>query len=490
MKLTYEDFERILNIGISLTTEKDRNHLLNSILENGMKITNCDASTLYLLENQTLVFKIMKTISQNISRGADGESIQGIPPVALTEQNVCAYSAIHREIVNIPDVYDDASFDFSGPKKYDAMTGYHTQSMLVIPLETNEGELLGVLQLLNAQNAQGEVIPFDVSYEIIIRSLGSLAAVTLMNLQYTEEIKRQLHSFVEAMATAIDERTPYNGSHTRKVAQYTLLLAEYSNRKYREGQCSRYFDEGTLEKLELAALLHDIGKMIVPLSIMNRATRLEEGLENIRQRYRLLKSYYKIDCLEGRHSEQEYLEKIGELEECFAFIEQINQAGFLNDENYQRVQQIAEQQYRTSEGEWIPYLTEQEREYLSIRKGTLTDEDRAKMEGHAAMTEKILSKVHFNRNYQQVPKWAASHHEFLDGSGYPKHLKGEELDIETQMITVADIYDALTARDRPYKEPLSKDVAFRILKDMSTEGKLNMQLVEWLERALEEEETR
>lgn len=490
MKLTYEDFERILNIGISLTTEKDRNHLLNLILENGMKITNCDASTLYLLENQTLVFKIMKTISQNISRGADGESIQGIPPVALTEQNVCAYSAIHREIVNIPDVYDDASFDFSGPKKYDAMTGYHTQSMLVIPLETNEGELLGVLQLLNAQNAQGEVIPFDVSYEIIIRSLGSLAAVTLMNLQYTEEIKRQLHSFVEAMATAIDERTPYNGSHTRKVAQYTLLLAEYSNRKYREGQCSRYFDEGTLEKLELAALLHDIGKMIVPLSIMNRATRLEEGLEVIRQRYRLLKSYYKIDCLEGRSSEQEYLEKIGELEEYFAFIEQINQAGFLNDENYQRVQQIAEQQYRTSEGEWIPYLTEQEREYLSIRKGTLTDEDRAKMEGHAAMTEKILSKVHFNRNYQQVPKWAASHHEFLNGSGYPKHLKGEELDIETQMITVADIYDALTARDRPYKEPLSKDVAFRILKDMSTEGKLNMQLVEWLERALEEEETR
>lgn len=488
MKLTYEDFECILKIGISLTTEKDRNHLLNSILENGMKITNCDASTLYLLEGQTLVFKIMKTLSQNISRGADGEPIDDIPPVALTEQNVCAYSAIHREIVNISDVYDNASFDFSGPKKYDAMTGYHTQSMLVIPLETNEGELLGVLQLLNAQNEQGEIIPFDVSYEIIIRSLGSLAAIALTNLQYTEEIKRQLHSFVEAMATAIDERTPYNGTHTRKVAKYTLLLAEYSNRKYQEGQYDRYFDEERLEKIELAALLHDIGKMIVPLSVMNRATRLEEGLETIRQRYQLLKAYYKIDFLEGRISSAELHKKTEELEEYLAFMERINRVGFLDDENYERVQRIAKQSYHTQEGGVIPYLSEQERKYLSIRKGTLTDEDRAKMESHAAMTEKILSKVHFNRNYKEVPKWAASHHEFLDGSGYPKHLTKEELDIETQMITIADIYDALTARDRPYKEPLPQNVAFRILKDMSKEGKINMQLVEWLEKALEEEE--
>ncbi len=208
MRLEYKDFERILNIGIDLCTQKDPNRLLESILENGMKITHCDASTLYLYENNQLVFKIMKTLSMGISRGADGESIEDIPPVPMKEGNVCAYTAIHREIVNIPDVYDSDRFDFSGPKKYDALTGYHTRSQLVIPIENNENELLGVLQLINAMDENGNVIPFDRQYDLIIRSLASMAAIELTNLSYVEELKIQLRSFVEAFEKAIDERTP------------------------------------------------------------------------------------------------------------------------------------------------------------------------------------------------------------------------------------------------------------------------------------------
>lgn len=488
MKLEYKDFERILKIGIRMSTEKNRNRLLASILENGMEITHCDASTLYLYENDQLTFKIMKTLSMGISRGVDGKPITDMPPVAMTEANVCAYTAIHREIVNIPDVYNTDRFDFAGPKKYDALTGYHTQSLLVIPLENNEGELLGVLQLINATDEQGNVIPFDKQYEIIIRSLGSMAAIELTNLSYMEELKAQLHSFVEAFATAVDERTPYNGTHTRKVAEYAGLLAEYIAKKHAAGECEEDFDEERKEKLFLAAQLHDIGKMIIPLQVMNRATRLDTDMERVESRFTLLASYYEIDRLSGRITEEEYSAKTAELAAELQFIHEIDKLGFLDDEKLQHVKELAEKRYTKADGTVIPYLTDQETAYLSIRKGTLTAGDRKVMESHVVMTGKILEKVRFQNRYEMVPKWAASHHEYLDGTGYPNHLAGDEIGIETRMLTIADIYDAMTSVDRPYKKPLPREKTFAILRSMAEEGKLELRLVNWLEEALTEEE--
>lgn len=488
MKLEYQDFERILNIGIGLSTEKNPNKLLEAILEDGMQITHCDASTLYLLEDNRLVFKIMKTLSMGVSRGVDGEPIEDLPPVPMTEGNVCAYTAIHREIVNIPDVYDSDRFDFSGPKKYDALTGYRTKSQLVIPLENNENELLGVLQLINAMDEEGNVIPFDSQYDIIIRSLGSMAAIELTNLSYVEELKAQLRSFVQAFATAVDERTPYNGSHTRKVAQYAVLLADYMTKKHEAGECEEFFDAEHREKLLLAALLHDIGKMIIPLSVMNRATRLDSDIEQVDRRFELLASYFEVDMLRGRITEAEYLEKTADLTAELEFIHKIDTMGFLDDENYAHVQRLAKKQHVKEDGTITPYLSEKETDYLSIRKGTLTEEDRRQMESHAAMTGKILAKVRFNKNYEMVPRWAASHHEYLDGTGYPEHLSGNAIDIETRILTVADIYDALTASDRPYKKPMPREKAFAILQSMAEEGKIELRLVEWLKEAISEEE--
>lgn len=486
MKLEYSDFERILNIGIGLATEKDRNKLLASILEKGMKITHCDASVLYLLEEDKLVFKIMKTLSMGAGRDVDKEVIEDMTPVPLTEKNVCAYTAIHKEIVNIPDVYDSDRFDFSGPIKYDALTGYHTRSLLVIPIENNENELLGVLQLINAMDENGTVIPFDKQYHIIIRSLGSMAAIELTNLSYVEELKVQLRSFVEAFATAVDERTPYNGNHTRKVAEYSGILAEYITKMHKEGKCEEYFDEERKEKLILAALLHDIGKMIIPLKVMNRATRLDKEVERVERRFELIASYFEVDMLRGRITQAEYQKKIKDLKEELEFIHKINSMGFLDDENYGHVQRLAEKKHRKEDGTETPYLTKQEIEYLSIRKGTLTEEDRKQMESHVVMTKKILDKVRFNKNYTMVPKWAAGHHEFLNGTGYPNQLREEEIDLETRILTIADIYDALTATDRPYKKPMPKEEAMGILRNMAEEGKLEMRLVNWLEEALKQ----
>ncbi len=432
----------------------------------------------------------MKTLSQHISRGEDGELIDDMPPVPMTERNVCSYAALHREIINIPDVYNDTRFDFSGPKKYDSLTGYHTQSLLVIPIENNEDELIGVLQLLNAMDEGGNVIPFDSEYEIIIRSLGAQAAIEMTNLKYVQEVKRQLRSFVEAMSTAIDERTPYNGSHTRKVAEYAGMIADYINKQHQAGACDDYFDENRKDKLELAALLHDIGKMVVPLSIMNRATRLDRDLGTVETRFRLLEAYYVIDKMKGRIDEAEYQKRIAYLRESMDFIHRIDGKGVLDDADYDRVQELAGHSYVNDAGEPLPYLTKREKDRLSIRKGTLTEDDRRQMEYHVVMTEKILGKVRFNKNYEDIPKWAASHHELLDGSGYPRHLKGADLALETRMITVADVYDALTARDRPYKKPVSQEKALGILKDMADEGKLDCRLVEYLAAAVREKEVK
>ena len=484
MALTIQDFKDILNVGIQLTVEKDDNKLLNTIVEKGMQITNCDASTLYLYEDDVLKFRIMRTLSQNVCRGVDGEPITDIPPVPFKEENVCAYTAIHRKVVNIEDVYDSDEFDFSGPKRYDAMTGFRTQSMLVIPIEDNTGELIGVLQMMNAQDAEGKVIPFDPQYEIVIRSLGSLAAIELTNIQYVQEIKEQLHSFVEAMATAIDERTPYNGSHTRKVAEYATLLAKKINEKYAAGEIDEFFDDDRMECLQLAALLHDIGKMIVPRSVMNRATRMDKDMASLEDRLALLQCYYEIDYLKGKITEEQYKEKETLLNDIVEFVHRIDNVGFLQQEDYDRVQEIATLYYEKSDGERLPYLTERERVCLSVRKGTLTDDDRKIMEGHVSMTAKILSKVHFNKNYTNVPRWAAEHHEYLDGSGYPNHISGDQLDTETRILAIADIYDALTATDRPYKPPMPKAKACAILHSMANEGKLEEQFVGWLEEAV------
>lgn len=488
MALTVQDFKDILNVGIQLTVEKDGNKLLNTIVDKGMQITNCDASTLYLYEDNVLKFRIMRTISQNVCRGVDGEPITDIPPVPFKEENVCAYTAIHRKVVNIEDVYHSEEFDFSGPKRYDAMTGFRTQSMLVIPVENNTGDLIGVLQMMNAQDENGNVIPFDPQYEIIIRSLGSLAAIELSNIQYVEEIKEQLHSFVEAMATAIDERTPYNGSHTRKVAEYATILAKKINEKYEVGECEEAFDDERLEKLQLAALLHDIGKMIVPRSVMNRATRMDRDMAALEDRLALLTCYYEIDALKGKITTEEYEEKEALLKDILEFVHRIDNVGFLQQEDFDRVQEIAKMYYEKEDGEKVYYITERERVCLSVRKGTLTDEDRTIMESHVTMTAKILSKVHFNKNYIDVPRWAAEHHEYLNGSGYPNHINGEQLDTETRILAIADIYDALTASDRPYKPPMPKAKACAILHSMVKEGKLEGRFVDWLEEAVMAEE--
>lgn len=474
----------VLDIGIQLSKEKDRRHLLDMILNKSMEFTNCDAGTLYLYENDALTFKIMKTNSLHISKGEKGEVID-LPPVPLREENVCAYSAIHQEVLNIEDVWTSDKFDFSGPKTYDKMTGYRTKSMLVVPMSNHMGKLIGVLQLINAQDKKGEVISFEKELEPIILSLASQVAIVLVNLLYVEEIKLQMWSFTEALAETVDARTPYNGNHIRKVAQYAELIADYINLLYEQGKEEEYFDQQRKEQLVMGALLHDIGKMIIPLEVMNKATRLDGKEELLQKRLELIEAYYEIDGLKGIISNQQVEEKKKELQEVREVIALVNGAGFVTGELQKRLEKVLSLIYEGKDKK-IPYFTEEEKECLLVQKGTLTKEEREIMESHVVMTERILSKVHFNSYYTNSSKWAVTHHELLDGTGYPRKLRGEELELETRIMAVADICDALLASDRPYKKPLPKEKAFSIMESMAKEGKLDEKLVGYMKVCLEE----
>ena len=475
--------DAVLNTGIALSTEKDKNKLFAMIIDKGMELTNCDAGTLYIVEGDTLRFKIMKTLSQGIDKGYDGATID-IPPAPMREENICAYSAIHKEPLNIEDVYTSDRFDFSGPKKYDKMTGYRTQSMMSIPLINGDDETVGVLQLINAMDEKGSVIPFDMSLQVIVFALAAQTAIAVSNMRYQEELREQMWSFTEAMAAAIDERTPYNASHTRKVAEYCGKIVDYINELHDKGEEEEYFSENRKEQLVMGAYLHDIGKLVTPLEVMNKSARLEGKEKEIEDRLNIYALKARVANLEGKIGDDDYNTIAGQVAEAIEVMNTVNGIGFVNDELKSRLDAVIDLSY-DDEGEKLAFFTEEEKDCLRIVKGTLTAEERQIMENHVVVTSRILSKVHFIKYFANSPKWAAQHHECLNGKGYPNHLTAEDLETDARIIAVADICDALLATDRPYKKPIPKEKAFDILREMAKFGNIDVKLVEYLYQCID-----
>ena len=483
MEYTEKEISKILSTGIALSKEKDRNILLDKILDESMDITSCDAGTLYIYKNNKLYFKVMKTISLGIDKGKRGEKID-LPPVELAPDNVCSYTAINKAPLNIINVYDGfeqdgIKFNFLGPRNYDKLTGYHTQSMLTIPLLDQYENTVGVLQLINALDKSGKIIGFDKKYESIIMSLACQAAIAVTNIVYMNEIKEQMWSFTEAMAETIDARTPYNANHVRNVALYAEKMADYINRLHKDGKEDESFSSNRKEQLVLGALMHDMGKAVIPTKVMNKATRLGDKLPGILQRLELISSKYRIMYLENKIPKELYEEKSSRISYISESVVELDKTGFLTDEKMAQALDIASEKF---DGENI--FSDDEIECMLIKKGTLTDGEREQMESHVEITERILKKVHFNSQYKNAMTWAIQHHECLDGSGYPRHLKAEDLALESRILAVCDICDALLATDRPYKKPMPKEKAFFIMHDMASSGKLDEKLVSYLEECI------
>ena len=489
--------KKMSDIGRALSGVQDLNTLLEMIVDQARNFTNADAGTLYIVENNTLRFQIVQNDSLKIRMGGkSGESIP-FPPVELKESNVSAFVALKGVSVNIPDVYDTDLFDFTGPKKFDQSTGYRSKSMLVVPLRNHENDVIGVLQLLNATNPiSNEVIAFSQDYENLSESLASQAAVSITNAKLIANMTELFEAFVKVMATAIDEKSPVTGGHIRRVAELTLTMAEVIHDLDEGHFKDKTFSPDQMYELRIAAYMHDIGKVTSPVEIVEKAKKLQTIFDRIQyvrlrmayisQKIKLEGQEAKIKILQNGSSpeklnsiEKETLEKLMEIEEIQRFINKCNEPGeFLDDEILVRLKEVSEKTYIDDAGEQQPFLTADELVNLSIRRGSITEKERQKMQGHAAVTLKMLKQIPFTKKLKNIPDFAGAHHEFLNGKGYPLGLKGDEISFEGRLMAVTDIAEALTASDRPYKKAMPLETVYRILRSMVEGGELDPNLVE------------
>lgn len=495
--------QRLTEIGIALSAEKDIQKLLEMILEEAMSFTHADAGTLYTVDDaaKCLRFEIIRNLTLNTFLGGKKGREIDLPAVPLEVEgrpnlsNVSSFCALSKKIVNIPEVYQAEGFDFTGPKEYDARTGYRSRSMLVIPLENRETEVIGVLQLLNAKNPEtGEVIPFDAKYEQTVVALASQAAIALENARLIAELKKLLHAFIESIATAIDAKSPYTAGHISRVTELTMMIARKVN-EAREGTFAEVtFSEEELEELRIAAWMHDVGKISTPEYVVDKSRKLEtifDRSELVKTRFQLIRQVKEKEMLahklaalqsgagsseESGKWEQDLQRELALLQEEEDFIIRCNLGREeMRDQDIERMKQIAAKEYEI-DGQRYPYLSEDERRHLCIRRGTLTPEERKIIESHALLSIKILRQLPFPRQLSHVPDYAGGHHERLDGSGYPFGLKAEELPLQARIMALADVFEALTAKDRPYKAPMKLSRALEILKDMCERRHIDREL--------------
>ena len=476
--------EKILEMGIQLTSERNYDELLSRIIDCAMEITNCDGGTLYLYGQEKLNFCIMKTKSLGINQ--KWQEVKTFPPVPMNEKNVCACAALHRKLLNIADAYNCQEFDFSGPREYDKLTGYRSQSILVFPLVNHEDELVGVVQLINAMDTQGRVIPFRAEYEKVLQSLGSQAAVSVSNMRFMQEIEQLMISITQVFTDAIDTRIPYNFYHSRNVYLYVQLLVDYINEQYEKGLVEKYFEPSARSELLMAALMHDIGKLVIPNEVIDKTTRLGNKLPLVLEHFDHLSALYHIDYLEGRISRDEWIGIKNELLDARIRVEELNRKPRLSPEDLVYVEELSQKNYTNANGTQISYLSLYEAECLEIQTGNLTRAERDIIRSHVKYTEKYLKKMNFGKRYPHLIQWAGAHHEMLDGSGYPEGLKGDEITYESRILTIVDVFEALTSADRPYKKAMEESKALKILSEMAEEGKLDPGILELFKQALEQ----
>ncbi len=487
-----EDRLRRLNeIGAALSLERDLDTLLDRILLEARRFTNADAGTLYLLQGEELTFKIAQNDALQLFSGGPHRTVN-VPPVPLNEESASGFAALTGETLNIVDVYaEEAPQRFEGPRYYDAMTGYHSQSMLVVPMRDHEEQIIGVLQLINAKAAgSDEIIAFPSTDESLVQSLASQAAVSINNVRLIEDTQALFESFVQVMATAIDERSPYTGGHIRRVTEMTMFVARAVN-ECKEGPLKdRELSADELEELELAAWMHDIGKITTPEWVVDKPTKLTtifDRVDLLETRYAWFRAAVEADwqrqradaATEGNtlspQQQAAYDELQVEMETDLAFLKRANEPGeFMVDEDLAKLKLIRDKRYLST----LPApVTDEEMVNLLIRKGSLTDQERQKINDHAAMSIRMLEQIPFTRKLSRVPEIAGAHHEKLNGSGYPRGLEGEQISLQARILALVDIFESLSADDRPYRaRPMPRELVLKILAEEVDDGHLDRDL--------------
>ncbi len=552
---TAEGFARLIEIGIALSAERDHDRLMEMILLEAKDMCNADGGTLYLRTGDDhLKFEIMRTDSLNIAKGGTtGEEIP-FPPLPMYDRetgepnhkNVASHAALTGRTVNIPDAYRVKEFDFTGPRKFDRETGYRSESFLTVPLKDRDGDVIGVLQLLNALDPRtGEVIPFNREVQPFVEALASQAAVALANQRLVESQKTLLESFIKLIASAIDAKSPYTGGHCQRVPGLARMLAQAAC----ESEDPPFEDFNLTEdewyELHIAAWLHDCGKITTPEYVVDKATKLEtlyNRIHEIRTRFEVVKRDVEIEYLKSRLNgggdaealRRDMEARLARLDDDFAFVAEHNLGTeFTAPESIDSIKRIAQIRWtRTiddrlglahgekkrkervpakelpaqefllsdkdehiihrepgrgnSDGDALGFrLQTPEHQYnlgevynLCIRRGTLTAEERFKINDHIVQTITMLEKLPFPKNLRRVPEYAGAHHEKMNGTGYPRRLNKDDMSIPARIMAIADIFEALTAADRPYKTAKTLSEAIHIMSGMRKDRHIDADLFE------------
>jgi HD-GYP domain-containing protein (c-di-GMP phosphodiesterase class II) len=488
---------RLIEIGIALSAETNLERLLERIVSHARELTDADAGTLYIVDDAGLLqFKIIQNDTLGIRQG--GAALR-LDPVAVDRSTVSGYVALTGESVNIEDVYASDKFDFTGPKRYDKTTGYRSRSMLVVPMRDHEGNVIGVLQLLNARvPGTGEVVVFPREVEALTTAFASQAAVAITNARLIHEVRQLFDALIRVLAVAVDAKSPYTGNHVQRVAVLNLMLARAINEAGEGPFADVRFTEKELEEVRLAGWLHDVGKVTTPTWVMDKARKLEtvfDRIELLQARFALIREKIENAALRARLSELgetaetlraspllcEARRKMDEVAEDLAFLERVNEPReFMDDQMLARLRGIAAKRYSPKDGEERPCLTEDEVENLSIRKGSLNAREIDLMRDHVRATASILREVPFEttRHLKSVAIYARQHHEKPNSRGYPEGLGAKDLSLQSRILAVADFYEALSAKDRPYKKPMPVDVILKILRSAAADGELDVDVLE------------
>ena len=479
--------DKLAEIGFQLSKERHLPTLLNLIIEEGMRITNSDGGTLYLrTEDDRLAFEIMKTNSLGTNWG--GVSDTAIPefiyPVKLymadgepNNHMISAHVGLSGETLNIPDAYENEVFDFSGTKAFDSKNNYLSKSFLCIAMKNHENDIIGVLQLINAADpVTEEIIPFSEDMQKLIESLASQAAVAITTVRLIEGLESLLESFIQLIADAIDEKSPYTGGHCSRVPALAIMLAEKVNQTNEGPFGDIQFSREDMDELRIAAWLHDVGKITTPEYVVDKATKLETIYDRVHEmntRFEVLRRDAEIDYLrviangvtakKQTALEAELQAKLAQLNDDQNFLNECNTGGeFMAEDKKERVKQIAN--YRiVLDGEEQNLLTDDWVLNLNISRGTLNDGEREKINDHIVVTIDMLEKLPFPKHLKRVPEFAGGHHETMIGTGYPRGLKKEDMSVQARIMGIADIFEALTASDRPYKKGKTLSEAMRIM---------------------------
>ncbi|MDO8605418.1 MAG: HD domain-containing phosphohydrolase [Phaeospirillum sp.] len=529
--------ERLVDLGIALSAERDSGRLMDMILMGAKELSNADGGTLYICDEDKLRFQIIRNDTLGIKMGGEGEPPPSLPPVAMTladgtpnRSNVVSHSVHEQMTINIPDAYDEGRFDFSGTKAFDQRSGYHSTSFLTVPLKPRGGDVIGALQLINARPAGSDgIVAFSPQIQRFVEALAAQAATALYNRELLDAQERLMDAMIQIMAGAIDAKSPYTGGHCERVPELSLMLAEEAC-KVTEGPLAgfAFHTPEQWREFKIGAWLHDCGKVTTPEYVVDKATKLEtihNRIHEVRMRFEVLLRDARIGQLEAiaagtppEAAEAGFEARKAELAEEFAFVAECNLGGeFMAPERVARLKEIAGRGWMRHFDDRLGLSQDELRRMetmpaaplpaaeslladkphhviprpansavfdpelrfktkvpdnlynfgevynLGIGRGTLTEEERFKINEHIIQTIIMLERMPFPKQLSRVAEYAGAHHETLTGTGYPRGLDHTDLSIPSRITAIADVFEALTASDRPYKKPKTLSECVKIL---------------------------